>query len=205
MIRFLLRFISAVIISALLISSIPALSIFFNQTFTKKEPQQRTIAVQSVDLFRKAPPRQTQRRQPRQRQAPRQTSGGGPRFAMSLGVENSGGSSVPVDLVNQSSGGGTQQTDGIDETPQPVNGLDIRIPQAVRNAEQDASARLLFCVDVSGKPYNIKITEEDPPGLGLGAAARDALQRQMYRPAIRNGQAVAYCGMEQPVEIRFRN
>jgi hypothetical protein len=24
-------------------------------------------------------------------------------------------------------------------------------------------------------------------------------------PLIRNGQAVAYCGMEQPVEIRFRN
>jgi protein TonB len=79
------------------------------------------------------------------------------------------------------------------------------MPPAIRKAEKSASLRLLFCVDVSGRPYNIKVTQESPTGLGLGEAGIEALKKLTFRPAIKDAQAVPFCGMEQPVEIKFRN
>jgi outer membrane biosynthesis protein TonB len=128
----------------------------------------------------------------------------GPRFAMDLGVMGSG-SIAPPELVNRKSGtGGTGET-GVDEKPVPSSPPPFRMPEEVRRREQDAYLLLSFCVDASGRPYDIRIAQEKPAGLGLGAAGRDALQQTRFTPARKGNNSVPFCGLEQPFEIRFTN
>lgn len=79
------------------------------------------------------------------------------------------------------------------------------MPSEVKSQEKDASVSLSFCVDVSGRPYDIHVTEETPPGLGMAAAGREALQQTRFTPAKKGGVAVPFCGLEQPFEVRFSN
>jgi hypothetical protein len=133
----------------------------------------------------------------------------GPRFAMDLGVAGSSGAAAPLDIVNKRSGGGgakgTNETDDVDERPTPVQPPAFRIPDAVKLAEKDASLVLAFCVDGQGRPYDIRIVEEKPAGLGMGRAGREALQQTSFQPARKSGLPVAFCGLEQPFEVRFSN
>jgi outer membrane biosynthesis protein TonB len=128
----------------------------------------------------------------------------GPRFAMDLGVMGSG-SIAPPELVNRKSGtGGTGET-GVDEKPVPSSPPPFRMPEEVRRREQDAYLLLSFCVDANGRPYDIRVAQEKPAGLGLGAAGRDALQQTRFTPARKGNTSVPFCGLEQPFEIRFTN
>jgi outer membrane biosynthesis protein TonB len=129
----------------------------------------------------------------------------GPRFAMDLGVMGSSGAAAPLELVNRKSGqGGTGET-GVDERPSPAFPPPFRMPAEVRKREQDAYLLLSFCVDASGRPYDIRVSQEKPAGLGMAAAGREALQQTRFTPARKGAAAVPFCGLEQPFEIRFSN
>lgn len=128
----------------------------------------------------------------------------GPRFAMDLGVMGSG-SVAPPELVNRKSGtGGTEET-GVDEKPSPSSPPPFRMPDEVKRREQDAYLLLSFCVDAGGRPYDIRIVQEKPAGIGLAAAGREALQQTRFTPARKGNNSVPFCGLEQPFEIRFSN
>ena len=75
----------------------------------------------------------------------------------------------------------------------------------IKAAEKDAYLVLSFCVDPSGHAYEVRVVEERPPGLGLADAGRDALRQTVFSPARKGGLAVAFCGLEQPFEVRFGN
>ena len=54
------------------------------------------------------------------------------------------------------------------------------------------------------KAMSIK-SEESPAGSGLAQAGKDAIARMTFAPAEKDGKAVAFCGMEQPFEVKFRD
>jgi outer membrane biosynthesis protein TonB len=128
----------------------------------------------------------------------------GPRFAMDLGVMGTG-VAAPLDLVNRKSGSGARGDEGVDEKPVPASPPPFRMPDEVRRREQDAYLLLSFCVDASGRPYDIRVAQEKPAGLGLAAAGREALQQTRFTPARKGAASVPFCGLEQPFEIRFSN
>lgn len=131
----------------------------------------------------------------------------GPRFAMDLGVMGSGGASAPLELINRRSGsGGSGGSDGgVDERPAPAFPPPFSMPAEVRRREQDAYLLLSFCVDASGRPYDIRVAQEKPAGLGMAAAGIEALRQTRFNPARKGAAAVPFCGLEQPFEIRFSN
>jgi protein TonB len=132
----------------------------------------------------------------------------GPRFAMDLGVGGLGGAAVPVDIVNRPSGGGGDaggESGDVDEKPAPTMPPPFRVPAEVKAAEKDAYLVLSFCVDPAGRPYDVRVAEEKPAGLGLAQAGREALRQTSFTPAKRGGLPVAFCGLEQPFEVKFGN
>lgn len=132
----------------------------------------------------------------------------GPRFAMDLDVGGLTGASVPLDIVNRPSGGGGEgggESGDVDEKPQPRASPNFRMPDAVRSAEKDAYLVLGFCVDPAGRPYDIRVAEEKPTGLGMAQAGREALRQTSFTPARKGGLPVSFCGLEQPFEVRFSN
>lgn len=206
MIRKALYLILSVFTSAGLILSIPVISILLDESFSlKKNPRINKTEIERIIM--PPPPRQQKkiRKTPRRLKSSRMTGKSGPRFAMALGAQGVGGVSVPANLTNRSSGEEGTGDAGVDERPSLMGSFNLDVPDAVRRAEVDASLRLMFCVDVSGRPYDIKVTEENPTGFGLAEAGIEALKKVVFKPAVRNDQSVAFCGMEQPVEIKFRN
>ena len=93
----------------------------------------------------------------------------------------------------------------MDKKPESRAMPNFQVPPQIRDREIDAMLRLSFCVDVSGKAYDIKVLEESPAGSGLAAAGRDALGRMTFAPAEKGGKPVPFCGMEQPFEVKFRD
>jgi len=167
------------------------------------------VEMKAVDLIQ---PRETKKREARKptRARPTQTNlKAGPRFAMDLGVAGEGGAAAPPDIVNKRSGGGGAQKgsdDGdVDQRPSPSAPPPFRVPDGIKSAEKDALLRMSFCVDTQGRPYEIRIVEEKPQGLGMAQAGREALQQTTFQPARKGGLPVAFCGLEQPFEVRFSN
>lgn len=150
-------------------------------------------------------PQRTVQQPARARPAPSNLQAG-PRFAMDLGVMGgAGGAVAPMELVNRRSGAGGTSESGVDERPSPSSPPPFRMPPEVRRREQDASLLLSFCVDASGRPYDIRVAQELPPGLGMAAAGMEALRQTRFNPARRGGAAVPFCGLELPFEVRFSN
>ena len=166
------------------------------------------VGLKQIDAARPAEQPRRKLKQP-QRAKPMQTAAkAGPRFAMDLGVGGIGGAAVSVDIVNRPSGGGGAEggEDGdVDEKPSPAMPPPFRVPPEVKSAERDAYLVLSFCVDPSGRPYDVRVVEEKPPGLGMGQAGREALRQTTFAPARKGGLAVAFCGLEQPFEVKFGN
>ena len=131
----------------------------------------------------------------------------GPRFAMNLGAASgNGGAAVSRDLVADFRGGALSTEKGdVDKKPESRSMANFQVPPKIRDNEIDATLRLSFCVDVSGKAYDIKVLEESPAGSGLAQAGREALGRMTFSPAEKAGKAVPFCGMEQPFEVKFRD
>jgi protein TonB len=166
------------------------------------------VALKQVEAARQDEQPRRKLKQP-QRAKPMQTMAkAGPRFAMDLSVGGLGGASVPMDIVNRPSGGGGAaegENGDVDEKPSPTSPPPFRLPPEIKAAEKDAYLVLSFCVDPSGHAYEVRVVEERPPGLGLADAGRDALRQTVFSPARKGGLAVAFCGLEQPFEVRFGN
>lgn len=202
--------VAALFLSALLTVAIPLLNhVLYQRDGGGGKPRVvAQVGLKRLDEARPAEPPRRKLKQP-QRAKPMQSSvKAGPRFAMDLGVGGLEGASVALDIVNRPSGGGGQAAsdDGdVDERPAPAMPPPFRLPAEAKAAEKDAYAVLSFCVDASGRPYDIRVAEEKPPGLGMGAAGREALRQTQFSPARKAGLAVAFCGLEQPFEVKFGN
>lgn len=132
----------------------------------------------------------------------------GPRFAMDLSVGGIDGAAVPVEIVNRPRGAGGQaqgESGDVDEKPSPTSPPPFRSPAEVKSSEKDAYLVLAFCVDQSGRAYDIRIVEEKPTGLGMAQAGKEALRQTTFSPAKKGGVAVVFCGLEQPFEVKFGN
>ncbi|MDB5103006.1 MAG: hypothetical protein JWP91_695 [Fibrobacteres bacterium] len=132
----------------------------------------------------------------------------GPRFAMDLAVGGLEGAAAPMDIVNRPGGGGGEaagESGDVDEKPVPTMPPPFRLPSEIKAAEKDAYLVLSFCVDPSGRPYDVRVAEEKPQGLGLADAGREALRQTVFTPAKKAGLPVAFCGLEQPFEVKFGN
>lgn len=166
------------------------------------------VGLKRLDAARPAEQARRKLKQPT-RAKPMQTNvKAGPRFAMDLGVGGLEGAAVSVDIINRPSGGGGEvaSDDGdVDERPNPNSPPPFRVPPEVKSTERDAYAVLSFCVDPSGRPYDIRVVEEKPAGLGMGQAGREALRQTTFTPARKAGAPLAFCGLEQPFEVKFGN
>ena len=198
----------AAILAGLATVALPLLHYAMNPPTKKTAPRiAAQVSLKSMEPQRPETKPQRALRQPqRARPAPTLLKPG-PRFAMELGVLG-GGSVAPAELANRKSGGGgkgAQGDEGVDERPAPSFPPPFRMPPEVKSQEKDAYLALSFCVDVSGRPYDIRITEERPPGLGMANAGREALQQTRFTTAKKGGVPVPFCGLEQPFEVRFSN
>jgi hypothetical protein len=166
------------------------------------------VALKQLESARQAEQPRRKMKQPT-RAKPMQTNvKAGPRFAMDLAVGGLEGAAVPVDIVNRPSGGGGEaqgESGDVDEKPVPNMPPPFRLPAEVKAAEKDAYAVMSFCVDQSGRAYDVRVAEEKPQGLGMAEAAREALRQTVFTPAKKGGLPVAFCGLEQPFEVRFGN
>lgn len=200
----------AFILSALVTVAIPVLNHLMNDKGKGggKPRIVAQIAMKTLDGPRASEQPRRKLKQP-QRAKPMQSSmKAGPRFAMDLGVGGLGGAAVPVDIVNRPSGGGGAaegESGDVDEKPSPSMPPPFRVPSEVKSAEKDAYLVLSFCVDPSGRPYDVRVMEEKPAGLGMAQAGREALRQTTFAPARKAGLPVAFCGLEQPFEVKFGN
>jgi protein TonB len=208
--KFLLLALLSFICSAALIFSVTVAN-FFAKGGIFRERKYTLTEIKTVPPERikqkpeeKEPPRKAMRAKTTAR-----TPKAGPRFAMALGTVGSvGGAVIPQDYIAESAGGGGEEVNGagdVDEKPSGRGYPQFQPPQSIRDAEQDASLRLSFCVDASGKVYNVRVVEESPAGKGLSQAGIEALSRMTFTPAKKDGRSVPYCGMEQPFEVKFRD
>jgi len=201
------KFIIAILslaLSGLLIFSIPLL----NFLISGKGKDQNTMHKTRVSIHRAPPPqpepkKQKPARRPQRSKPSHRNVKSGPRFAMDLSVGGNG-QGVAVDMQLAGKSGGAGRDGDVDERPHQQGRPDFRAPRAILDAEVDATLRMSFCVDAGGQVYDIKIMEESPSGMGLAEAGKAALQSSRFAPARKDGQAVPFCGMEQPFEIRFR-
>ena len=201
----------AAVFAGLATVALPLLHFALNPPVKKSIRVVAQVSLQSMEAPRPEIKPLRDLRQPLHAQPTPSLMKAGPRFAMEMGVMG-GGVSAPSELVNQKSGGkknGGRATgagdEGVDERPAPAFPPPFRMPPEVKSREKDAYLSLSFCVDVSGRPYDIRIAEEKPPGLGMAAAGREALLQTRFTPAKKGGVAVPFCGLEQPFEIRFSN
>lgn len=198
----------ALFASAAITVAIPLLNHLLAQE-TGKQGRPRIVAQVGMKSLDAASPAEQPRRKLKQpaRAKPMQSSvKAGPRFAMDLGVGGLGGAVVPVDIVNRPSGGGGAaggEGGDVDERPKPTMPPPFRIPSEVKSSERDAYLVLSFCVDPSGRPYDIRVMEEKPSGQGMAQAGREALRQTSFSPARKAGLPVAFCGLEQPFEVKF--
>jgi len=176
--------------------------IFHEKKYTKTE-----VSVKKVEEMEKKVEKKKPARKPERQKTTSRTPKAGPRLAMNLGVASgTAGAAINEELVADFRGGALSTEKGdVDKKPESRAMPNFQVPPKIRDNEMDAMLRLSFCVDVSGRAYDIKVIEESPAGSGLAAAGREALGRMTFAPAEKDGKAVPFCGMEQPFEVKFRD
>ncbi len=200
----------ALLLSLGLTVSLPLLNHLLHGGGKGKE-KPRIVAQVSMRTLEAAKPNELPRKKLKEptRSKPIQASlKAGPRFAMDLSVGGLEGATVPVSIVNKPRGaGGTAQGESgdVDEKPQPNSPPPFRAPSEVRSSEKDAYLVLSFCVDAGGRAYEIRVVDEKPTGLGMAQAGREALRQTNFTPAKKGGLPIAFCGLEQPFEVKFGN
>lgn len=196
----------SLLLSAGLILSIPTITILVKNGFSApKEKNLRITEVKRITMTPQKKEKEKTQRTPRKRLSPQMSTKSGPRFAMSLDAQGINGVGIELDMVAAQNTSAGSDDDGVDKRPELVGALDLTLPDALKNSETNASVRLQFCVDVAGRAYDIRAVDEVPSGKGLAQAGKEALLKVTFSPAMRRGQAVPFCGMEQPIEIKFRN
>ena len=199
---------AAILASMLLVFSVTLANLFLTgKVFHEKKYNKTEIAVKKVDEVEKKVEKKKPARKPNRQRSNSRSPKAGPRLAMNLGVASgSAGAAINEELVADFRGGALSTEKGdVDKKPESRAMPNFQVPAKIRDNEIDAMLRLSFCVDVSGKAYDIKIIEETPAGSGLAQAGREALGRMTFAPAEKGGKAVPFCGMEQPFEVKFRD
>lgn len=200
---------AALFLSALLTVLFPLLNQAMKGGHGRKGPQiVAQVALKQVEAARQDQQPRRKLKQPTRARPMQTLVKAGPRFAMDLSVGGLEGAAVPPDIINRPSGGGGQaqgENGDVDQKPAPTAPPPFRLPPEIKAAERDAYLVLSFCVDPSGRAYEVRVIEEKPSGLGLADAGREALRQTVFSPARKGGLAVAFCGLEQPFEVRFGN
>ncbi|MCL2284323.1 MAG: hypothetical protein FWC26_13485 [Fibromonadales bacterium] len=204
--RKLLLLLLAAITSIALVFSIPILNTFVKGGFSIEKTYSKTEVQTITPENPPEPPKPKEvTHRPQRQNTNSRVPKAGPRFAMNLDVMGgSGGAAVPTEIVAAKSGTGNLSSGDVDEKPSLKSSPRFNAPQAIRDGEINASLRISFCVNSSGKPYDIRIIEETPAGKGLSNAGREAIMGMQFAPAKKGGSAVSFCGLEQPFEIKFR-
>lgn len=205
-IRKIIIIILALLTSTLLIYCIPILNLLIKGDFDIQKKYTKTeISIINNEKPPEPPKEKETARKPSRQNANSRTPKAGPRFAMNLDVVGGGdGAVVPNELVAMQSGSGNLGAGDVDEKPLLKSSARFNPPQAIKDGEVNSVLRLSFCVNTSGKAYDIRVVEETPPGKGLANAGKDAIMAMQFAPAKKGGTNVAFCGMEQPFEIKFR-
>ena len=203
-----LLLLAAVLCSLLLVFSVTLANMFLTgKIFHEKKYTKTEVSVKKVEEMEKKVEKKKHSRKPERQKTSSRTPKAGPRLAMNLGVASgTAGAAINEELVADFRGGAMSSEKGdVDKKPESKSMPDFQVPQQIRDREIDATLRLSFCVDVGGRAYDIRVIEESPAGSGLAAAGREALSRMTFAPAEKDGKAVAFCGMEQPFEVKFRD
>lgn len=198
----------AVLTSLLLVFSVTVANLFISgKMFHEKKFVKTEVAVKKIDQVEKKVEQKKPARKPNHSKTTNRSPKAGPRMAMNLAVAGMGdGAAINEDLVADFRGGAlTAENGDVDKKPNSRAMPSFQVPPQIRDREIDATLRLSFCVDVSGRPYDIKVVEEIPVGSGLAEAGKEALGRMTFEPAEKAGKAVPFCGMEQPFEVRFHD
>lgn len=77
----------------------------------------------------------------------------------------------------------------VDTEPSVASEVKIPYPDEARRAGVEGTVRLSITVDFTGKVLNVKVLSG--PGYGLNEAARDAIRRFRFKPAVKNGEPVS--------------
>ena len=203
-----LLLLAAVLCSLLLVFSVTLANMFLTgKIFHEKKYTKTEVSVKKVEEMEKKVEKKKPARKPERQKTTSRTPKAGPRLAMNLGVASgTAGAAINEELVADFRGGAMSSEKGdVDNIPESKSMPNFQVPPQIRDREIDATLRLSFCVDVGGRAYDIRIIEESPAGSGLAAAGREALSRMTFAPAEKDGKAVAFCGMEQPFEVKFRD
>jgi len=209
--RFLKRFailIAAIFVSMVLVFSVTMANLFLNgKVFHERKFVKTEVAVKKIEEVEKKVEKKHTARKPNRQKSNSRSPKAGPRFAMNLGVASGAtGATISDELVADFRGGAISTGKGdVDKKPENRSMPNFEVPPQIRDREIDAMLRLSFCVDVGGRAYDIKVIEESPVGSGLAQAGKDAVARMTFAPAEKDGKAVAFCGMEQPFEVKFRD
>ena len=209
--RFLKRFailIAAIFVSMVLVFSVTMANLFLNgKVFHERKFVKTEVAVKKIEEVEKKVEKKHTARKPNRQKSNSRSPKAGPRFAMNLGVASgTTGATISDELVADFRGGAISTGKGdVDKKPENRSMPNFEVPPQIRDREIDAMLRLSFCVDVGGRAYDIRVTEESPVGSGLAQAGKDAVARMTFAPAEKDGKAVAFCGMEQPFEVKFRD
>ena len=203
-----LLLLAAVLCSLLLVFSVTLANMFLTgKIFHEKKYTKTEVSVKKAEEMEKKMEKKKPSRKPERQKTTSRTPKAGPRLAMNLGVASgTAGAAINEELVADFRGGAMSSEKGdVDKKPESKSMPNFQVPPQIRDREIDATLRLSFCVDVGGRAYDIRIIEESPAGSGLAAAGREALGRMTFAPAEKDGKAVAFCGMEQPFEVKFRD
>ncbi len=203
-----LLLLAAVLCSLLLVFSVTLANMFLTgKIFHEKKYTKTEVSVKKAEEMEKKVEKKKPSRKPERQKTTSRTPKAGPRLAMNLGVASgTAGAAINEELVADFRGGAMSSEKGdVDKKPESKSMPNFQVPPQIRDREIDATLRLSFCVDVGGRAYDIRVIEESPAGSGLAAAGREALSRMTFAPAEKDGKAVAFCGMEQPFEVKFRD
>ncbi len=198
----------AVVSSFALVFSVTIANLFLTgKAFHERKFVKTEIAVKKVEEVKKKVEQKKPARKPNRQKSSSRSPKAGPRLAMNLGVAGGeAGAAINEELVADFRGGTLAGESGdVDKKPSSRSMPNFQVPPQIRDREIDAMLRLSFCVDVSGRAYDIRVIEESPSGTGLAAAGKEALSRMTFAPAEKAGKAVPFCGMEQPFEVKFRD
>jgi protein TonB len=77
----------------------------------------------------------------------------------------------------------------VDSEPKVASEVKIPYPEEARRAGIEGTVTLSITIDPEGKVVSVKIVSG--PGYGLNEAARDAIRRFRFKPAIKGGEAVS--------------
>ena len=180
---------AAILASMVLVFSVTMANLFLTgKIFHEKKFVKTEVSVKKVEEVEKKIEKKRTARKPNRQKSNSRSPKAGPRFAMALGaVSGTAGAAINSELVADFRGGALSTEKGdVDKKPESRSVANFQVPPQIRDREIDAMLRLSFCVDVGGRAYDIKVIEESPAGE-------------------KDGKAVAFCGMEQPFEVKFRD